>query len=97
MLGRGSRTRGICEGMLFVKSKDKASVVMDQMKRQNFTSMAELGHLMKLVEKKSKDKLLTSKLEQRQDEGEMIRSLAEVEKEMTRQQYSKLILGVELQ
>jgi hypothetical protein len=33
MLGRGSRTRGICEGILYVKSKDKASVVMDRMKK----------------------------------------------------------------
>ena len=33
MLGRGSRTRGICEGTLYVNSKDKASVVMDKLKR----------------------------------------------------------------
>jgi hypothetical protein len=47
--------------------------------------MADLALLMKLMEIKQKDKLLSSKLEMKQDEGKMIKSLAEVEKEMTRQ------------
>ena len=96
MLGRGSRTRGICEGILYVTSKDKASVVMDKMKKQNFDSMAELTHLMKLLESKSKDKLEVTKLEIKQEEDKMIRSLTELEREMTRQQYAKLIQGIEL-
>jgi hypothetical protein len=56
MLGRGSRARGVCEGILYVASKEKASAVIDKLKMQNFTAMGELGNLMRLIEKKSTDK-----------------------------------------
>jgi hypothetical protein len=33
MLGRGSRTRGICDGIYFKVTNDKASAVIDKLKK----------------------------------------------------------------
>jgi hypothetical protein len=58
--------------------------------------MEELLHLMKLLEGRPKEKLLVTKLEAKQEEERMIRSLTELEKEMTKPQYAKLVQGIEL-
>ena len=65
MLGRSSRTRGVCEGILYVPSNDKASVVIDRLKKQNFNAMDELAMLMRLIEKRSNDKLVSTTLKKR--------------------------------
>jgi hypothetical protein len=79
MLGRGSRTRGVCDGILYVASNEKASVVMDKLKRQNYSAMTELEHLMKLLEKRSSDKQLVTILKREQDSDNKLMTLAQIE------------------
>ena len=76
MLGRGSRSRGVCEGILYVITKDKGSVVIDKLKKKNFAMFDDLKNLMKLLEKRYNDQLLVTALKTEMDEGNMIKSLS---------------------
>jgi CRISPR/Cas system CMR-associated protein Cmr1 (group 7 of RAMP superfamily) len=96
MLGRGSRSRGICEGILYKVTKDKTSIVIDKLKKQNFAAMNDLEGLLKLLEYKQKDGLLQGILMKAWEAGAPLMSLAMVEKSMTSKQYGKLIAGFRL-
>lgn len=78
MLGRSSRTRNVCCGTLYVSSGEKASVVIDKLKRQNFSAMASLEKVMILLEKRFKDAGLVSLLKKELDKGHFIKSVDEV-------------------
>jgi cation transport regulator ChaC len=62
MIGRSSRTRGVCEGVLYNIGHESAMQVMDRLKRQNVAALQDLERLMILLEKKSKDALLIKHL-----------------------------------
>lgn len=64
MLGRSSRTRGVCEGVMLTQSKEKASQIIQRLKNSNVANMLELEKLVQLLEGKVKDKQLVAKLEQ---------------------------------
>ena len=55
MIGRSSRSRNVCEGILYCASSEKASVIIQRMKSQNLNMMLELEHLTHLLAKKGKD------------------------------------------
>jgi hypothetical protein len=78
MLGRSSRTRNICEGILYTATGEKPSVVIDKLKRQNFSMMAELEKAMILFEKKFENASLVAALEKHFENGKMIRTMNEV-------------------
>ena len=64
MLGRASRTRGVCEGVMLTRGNEKASQIIQRLKNSNVASMLELERLVQLLEDKVKDKHLIAKLEQ---------------------------------
>jgi hypothetical protein len=94
MLGRGSRTRGVCNGILFKVTKDKSSMVIDKLLRQNSASMDDLERLLRLFELKGTDSQLQVILKKAAEQRKPIRRLAQVEEQLTEKQYGKLILGV---
>jgi superfamily II DNA or RNA helicase len=79
MLGRGSRTRGVCDGILYTVSKDKEATVRENLKRQNFAAMNDLAALLKHLEENNKDRGLMAILTKAEELGEPIRSLAHIE------------------
>ena len=50
MLGRGSRTRNISEGILFIETKEKSNVVMQRLKKANVTMMLDLERFLHFIE-----------------------------------------------
>lgn len=78
MLGRSSRTRNICEGILYTATGEKSSVVIDKLKRQNFSMMADLEKAMILFEKKFKDTSLVAALKKGFENGKMIKTMSGV-------------------
>ena len=64
MVGRSSRTRGVCEGVLYIVGQESAMQVVDRLKRQNVAALQDLERMLVLLEKKSKD-------------GPLLRQLAE--------------------
>ena len=78
MLGRSSRTRNICEGILYTATGEKSSVVIDKLKRQNFSMMADLEKAMILFEKKFKDTSLVAALKKEFENGKMIKAMSGV-------------------
>lgn len=78
MLGRSSRTRNICEGILYTATGEKSSVVIDKLKRQNFSMMADLEKAMILFEKKFKDTSLVAALKKGFENGKMIKAMSGV-------------------
>ena len=75
MLGRSSRTRNICEGILYTATGEKSSVVFDKLKRQNFSMMTDLEKAMILFEKKFKDTSLVAALKKGFENGKMIKAM----------------------
>jgi hypothetical protein len=55
MMGRSSRSRGVCEGVLYLESDEKSSLILDRLKRQSVTALQELERVIILIEKKQKD------------------------------------------
>jgi hypothetical protein len=64
MLGRGSRTRGVCEGVMFTIGSEKASQTMRRLKDASILKISELEPLLKNLEPRAYEKQLIVKLEQ---------------------------------
>jgi type I site-specific restriction endonuclease len=96
MLGRGSRTRGICDGILYKVTEDKPKVVLEKLQRQNFAAIGELQSLLKVLEHKFKDATLLGLLKSGIEKGQPIRSLKQVEEAMGPAKFKKLIAGMKL-
>ncbi len=54
MIGRSSRTRGVCECILYLAGDEKQNQVMARLSRQNIAAMQDLEQLLKLIEKRDK-------------------------------------------
>ena len=50
MIGRGSRTRNVSEGILYTDSNEKASIVMQRLKKSNVSMMQELEKVLHFIE-----------------------------------------------
>lgn len=61
MVGRSSRTRGVCEGTLFVVSDERAARIMDKLKHQGVVQLQGLEKLMQVLEKRARDQTLVKK------------------------------------
>ena len=78
MLERSSRIRNICEGILYIATGEKSSVVIDKLKRQNFSMMADKEKALILLQKKFKDMSLVAALKN----GKMIKAMSGVQQAM---------------
>jgi len=91
MVGRSSRSRGVCEGILYNIGQEKPVQVMDRLKRQNATKLQDLERLLEVVEKKSKDTAMIKHLTEQQDKGTPVRSLAQLQAAMPSATYHRII------
>ena len=72
MIGRSSRTRGVCEGTLFSVGQERASQVIERLKCYRVIKMQELERLLKLVEKRNRDAAVIRRLNEAKENGESI-------------------------
>ena len=78
MVGRSSRTRGVCEGILYVTGLERPVQVVERLKRSSVSVLQDLEKLLTLVEKRSKDQTLIKLLTEAREKGSPVRSLQEV-------------------
>ena len=55
MVGRSSRSRGVCQGSLFIVSDERSGRVIDRLKLQGVASLQGVAQLMQVLEKRQKD------------------------------------------
>ena len=72
MIGRSSRTRGVCEGTLFSVGQERANQVIERLKRHGVITMQELERLLKLVEKRNRDAAVIRRFNEAKENGESI-------------------------
>ena len=91
MVGRSSRSRGVCEGILYNIGHEKPVQVMDRLKRQNATKLQDLEQWMEVVEKRSKDIAMIKHLTEQRDNCTPVRSLAQLQAAMPPATYLRII------
>jgi hypothetical protein len=69
MVGRSSRSRGVCDGTLYIVGNEKQYQVIDRIKRQGVAALQEKEKLICLIESKMKDITLIRKLTEVRDAG----------------------------
>lgn len=90
MIGRSSRTRGVCEGVLFVVSEESAVQIIDRLKRQNVAALQDLERLVNVLAQRTKDHAIRQHLTVGMGRGKPIRSLNELQGVMEPSAYAKL-------
>ena len=78
MVGISSRTRGVCEGILYIIGQERPVQVVERLKRSSVSALQDLEKLLTLVEKKSKDQTLVKLLTEAKVKGTQVRSLQDV-------------------
>ena len=94
MIGRSSRTRGVCEGILYNRGEESALQVVDRLKRQNVAALQDLERVLLLLEKKQKDTILIKQLTAEKEKGASVRSLQQLQAAIGEVIFAKLIKGV---
>lgn len=69
MLGRGSRSRGVSNGILYSTSDEKPNVLIQRLKKGSITVALELEKLLNLLKQKSNNRQLIEILKQQQENG----------------------------
>ena len=62
MVGRSSRTRGVCHGSLFVVSEERPGKCIERLKLQGVSSLKGLEKLLQVYEKKGRETSLIKRL-----------------------------------
>ena len=93
MIGRSSRTRGVCEGVLYNKGDESALQVVDRLKRQNVAALQDLERMLLLLEKKCKDANLIKQLVEQKEKGSLVQSLQQLKAELRRSLFAGFLKG----
>ena len=75
MVGRSSRSRGVCEGTLYSIGSERPAQVLERLKRSSATVLLDLERLLILLEGHSHDKLLMRQVREASEKGTPLRSL----------------------
>ena len=75
MMGRSSRSRGVCDGVLYLMGDEKPMQYMERIRRQNAADLQELEKVFKLVEYRRKDQTLLKNLKEEKVQGRQVRTL----------------------
>ena len=75
MLGRSSRTRGVCQGVLYSLGMERPPQVMERLKRHGATALMDLERLLKLLELNTNNSHLIRCLNQAKESNENIKSI----------------------
>lgn len=91
MVGRSSRTRGVCEGTLYTVGAERPHQVLDRLKRHSVIALQELERVLHLIEKRCRDNSLIRRLTEAREMGETVRSLEDLKKGMEDAAFNKII------
>jgi cation transport regulator ChaC len=94
MVGRSSRTRGVCEGTLFVVSDERASRVIEKLKHQGLVSLQGLERLMQVLEKRARDQTLVKKLNELKDSHTRVKTYEDLKSHFTEAVMGRMIKDV---
>ena len=75
MIGRSSRSRGVCEGKMYSISSEQPAQVLERIKRSSATVLLDLERMLTLLEKQYQDKSLMRLLKEQSEKGKPVRSL----------------------
>ena len=94
MIGRGSRTRNVSEGILYTESTEKANVVMQRLKKSNVAMMQELEKVLHFIEQKSLHKAVIEAVSKEHANGRLILSMSDMEKTINSKHFGSIIKDV---
>ena len=75
MIGRSSRSRGVCEGIMYSISAERPAQVLERIKRSSATVPLDLEGLLTILEKHRLEKSLMKLLKEESEKGRSVRSL----------------------
>ena len=75
MVGRSCRTRGVCEGTLYVVGIEKPLQITERLKKQGVVTLMDLERLLHLLEKKGRDNAIIKRLLSALETGIEVKSL----------------------
>lgn len=91
MVGRSSRSRGVCDSILFIVGKEKSSELIQRLQREGISDLIELERLIRLFEKKCNDSALLSTVKESLKNNVQLRSIQQLKEVMKPTQFSKLM------
>ena len=94
MVGRGSRKRGVCEGILYNIGTETSTQIMERLKKQNVVALQDLERVLKIFQEKPKDQKILKALREVQETGQVIRNLGQLKLVLSEDHYNKLIRGM---
>ena len=87
MIGRSCRTRGVCEGTLYVVGIEKPLQVTERLKKQGVVTLMDLERLLNLLEKKGRDNAIIRRLTSAMKAGLEVKTLDSLRQGMEEQTY----------
>ena len=90
MVGPSCRTRGICEGTLYVVGQKRPLQVMDRLKRHGAITLMDLERLLVLLDKKGKDGAIINTLLQADEDKVKVATLEELKGVMGEAAYNRV-------
>ena len=91
MVGRSSRTRGVCQGTLYVVSEDRAVHIMDKLKKHGIVSLQELEKLLIVLERRAKDQTLLKLLIKLRGEGIVVNTTEQLNTHLDEATFNNIV------
>ena len=94
MVGRGSRKRGVCEGILNNIGTKTSTQIMERLNKQNVVALQDLERVLKIFQEKPKDQKILKALREVQETVQVKRNLGILKLVLSEDHYNKLIRGM---
>ena len=91
MVGRSSRTRGACQGTLYMVSEDWAVHIMNKLKKHGIVSLQELEKLLIVLERRGKDQTLLKLLIKLRGEGIVVNTTEQLKQHLDEATFNKIV------
>lgn len=91
MVGRSSRTRGVCQGSLYVVSEERAVNIMDKLKKHGTVTLQELEKFLVVLERRGKDQTLLKLLMKLRVEGLVVNSTEQLKQHLNEVTFNKIV------
>ena len=91
MLGRSSRTRDVCDAIMFSSTTEKSSEIIQRMRSQDIQPMLDLENLLPVLVARKDDKNLMKALTKSGESGAKVGSLKELEKIMGTAHFQRMM------
>ena len=91
VISRSSRTRGVCQGTLYVVSEDRAVHIMDKLKKHGIVYFQQLEKLLLVLERRSKDQTLLKLLIKLRGEGIVVNTPEQLKQHLDEATFNKIV------